>query len=112
MIFLAGLSSVSIAQNKTKSPANKLKIEADGLFISTTEEDLENMLEVAAKLDKMPSSKACTVELIGTVNKNGTEYKVSAKTQKPTCTEAAKAAQEAVAEAKAAIAAKIEDWFD
>lgn len=109
MLLLLGLCAISFAQNKAKSPTNKLKVEADGLFISTTEEDLENMLEVAAKLDKMPSSKACTVELIGTVNKNGTEYKVSAKTQKPTCTEAAKAAQEAVAEAKAAIAAKIED---
>lgn len=59
MLFLAGLSSISFAQNNTKSPANKLKIEADGLFISTAEEDLENMLEVAAKLDKMPSSRAC-----------------------------------------------------
>ena len=109
MLFLAGLSTISIAQNKAKSPANKLKIEADGLFISTTEDDLENMLEVATKLDKIPSNNACTVELIGTVNKSGTEYKVSAKTQKPTCTEAAKAAQEALLEAKAAITAKIED---
>lgn len=109
MLFLAGLTSVGIAQSKAKSPANKLKIEADGLFISTTEEDLESMLEVAAKLDKLPSNKACTVELSGMVSKNGTEYKVSAKTQKPTCTEAAKEAKDALMEAKAAISTKIED---
>lgn len=109
LLLLLGLNVIGFAQSKAKSPVNKLKIEADGLFISTTEEDLEGMLEMAAKLDKIENSKACTVELIGTVSKNGTEYKVSAKTQRPTCAEAVQEVKDAVAQAKAAIVAKIED---
>lgn len=109
ILFLFGVTVWGFAQNQSKSSANKLKIDAEGLFISTTEEDLEGMLEVAAKLDKLPNNKACTVELIGTISKSGTEYKVAAKTTKPTCSEAAKEAKDAVIEAKAAIAAKMED---
>jgi hypothetical protein len=109
ILILASAITLNFAQNNNKKPSpNKVKIEAHGIFISISEEDLEVMLPTAANLDRLPSTKSCVVEITGITSLDGQEVRITTKGEKPTCTEAAKSAQDALVEAKAAIAKKKE----
>lgn len=100
-LFGASISVVHAQSNNTEL-AKKPKIKIDGLRISTAEDDMKGLLEIAAKFDQLAPKTSCTVELSSVPDSSSTKKNkvVKVEIEGRSCTEAAKAAQKSLQDMK------------
>lgn len=103
-------SAGTISGQTTAKPApNTGKIKLESRSISTTEENLADLLEAAASMDKAFPDTECEVQLAGSVMVKSTKFEISVKSKGTNCTEAAKNAQKGLEECKLAVKEKLKE---
>lgn len=103
-LLVASISFVHVQSNNTEL-AKKPKAKIDGLRISTAEDDMKGLLEMAAKFDQLAPKTRCTVALSSAPDSSSTKKikVVRVEIEGRSCTEAAKAAQKSLQDMKARV---------